>query len=247
MTPELCTTAYRAPELHASCTKYGAAVDMWSTGLIFAEILGCKQSLFKSNFRSYSQLQFIISSLHSKNRSKIVSGSAALSWVNLPTPQLTNECFCPFCTQETKTKPLMSTNRETIQKLLTSHGYKGKDSAAVDLLSRLLTIDPSSRLTAKDALNHSYFTQQVRFATSGNAPLGVSGIQEGKATTARHSQRQRPVFCVKLLRNQNASSRHSIRFVLRRRAKDSLQKSSISKIRFVRTGSVSITMPMVRV
>jgi mitogen-activated protein kinase 7 len=40
MTQYVATRWYRAPEIMLSMVEYGSAVDMWSVGCIFAEMLG---------------------------------------------------------------------------------------------------------------------------------------------------------------------------------------------------------------
>ena len=42
MTQYVATRWYRAPEIMLSLVEYGTAVDMWSVGCIFAEMLGRK-------------------------------------------------------------------------------------------------------------------------------------------------------------------------------------------------------------
>merc|ERR1719375_3111913 len=42
MTDYVATRWYRAPEILLGSTKYGKAVDMWSLGCIFGEMLGGK-------------------------------------------------------------------------------------------------------------------------------------------------------------------------------------------------------------
>ena len=48
MTLEVVTQYYRAPELLAGCKHYDTAIDMWSVGCIFAEILG-RRILFEAS------------------------------------------------------------------------------------------------------------------------------------------------------------------------------------------------------
>lgn len=38
----MVTRWYRAPELLLSCSEYGTAIDVWSVGCVFAELLGRK-------------------------------------------------------------------------------------------------------------------------------------------------------------------------------------------------------------
>lgn len=42
MTEYVVTRWYRAPELLLSCSDYSTAIDVWSVGCIFAELLGRK-------------------------------------------------------------------------------------------------------------------------------------------------------------------------------------------------------------
>ena len=49
MTLEVVTQYYRAPELLAGCKHYDTAIDMWSVGCIFAELLGRKILFEASN------------------------------------------------------------------------------------------------------------------------------------------------------------------------------------------------------
>ncbi|CAE8673470.1 unnamed protein product, partial [Polarella glacialis] len=63
MTEYVCTRWYRAPEVLCSWVDYGAAIDMWSVGCIFAEMLRRKPLLPGKN--TQHQLQLIITCLGS--------------------------------------------------------------------------------------------------------------------------------------------------------------------------------------
>lgn len=47
MTQEVVTQYYRAPEVLMGCRHYGSAIDIWSVGCIFAELLG-RRILFQA-------------------------------------------------------------------------------------------------------------------------------------------------------------------------------------------------------
>lgn len=47
MTQEVVTQYYRAPEVLMGCRHYGSAIDVWSVGCIFAELLG-RRILFQA-------------------------------------------------------------------------------------------------------------------------------------------------------------------------------------------------------
>ncbi len=51
MTLEVVTQYYRAPELLAGCKHYDTAIDIWSVGCIFAELLG-RKILFEATSQS---------------------------------------------------------------------------------------------------------------------------------------------------------------------------------------------------
>lgn len=59
MTQEVVTQYYRAPELLMGAKYYNEAIDMWSTGCIFAELLSRKilfqaQTPIQQVFQCYS-------------------------------------------------------------------------------------------------------------------------------------------------------------------------------------------------
>jgi serine/threonine protein kinase len=58
MTGYVSTRYYRAPEIMLTWQKYDYAVDIWSTGCIFAEMLEGKP-LFPGKDRECSSLSFI--------------------------------------------------------------------------------------------------------------------------------------------------------------------------------------------
>lgn len=63
MTQEVVTQYYRAPELLMGARRYTSAIDIWSVGCIFAELLGRRilfqaqtpiQQVFFHNFKKIS-------------------------------------------------------------------------------------------------------------------------------------------------------------------------------------------------
>ncbi|ORZ06083.1 kinase-like domain-containing protein [Absidia repens] len=131
MTYYVATRYYRAPEIMLSFQNYTKAIDMWSVGCIFAELL-CGRPLFKG--RDYvdqlQQILFILGTPDDETLSRVGSQRAQLYIQSL-------EHFkkIPFKDLYPNASPLV----------------------AIDLLERLLMFDPFTRIEVDEALQHPYF------------------------------------------------------------------------------------------
>jgi len=136
-TNKVITLWYRPPELLLGATKYGTAVDIWSAGCILAELILGKP-LFTGK-TEMEQLQLIFEML------------------GTPTPE-TWEGF-----QDLK---LLRTGEVTVgkkRKAKLREKYQTKMSPpALNLVEKLLELDPNKRLTADRALNSRYFMSEPR-------------------------------------------------------------------------------------
>jgi len=140
MTLEVVTQYYRAPELLAGCKHYDTAIDMWSVGCIFAELLG-RRILFEASTPTV-QLEMITDLL----------GAPSLEDVR-------------HITSHTAIKSLLSQHKPPALQTLytlspsTSHG-------AVHLLSQMLIFNPGRRLSCMDALFHPFLEDgRIRYHT----------------------------------------------------------------------------------
>ncbi|KAL0290056.1 UNVERIFIED_CONTAM: Cyclin-dependent kinase C-1 [Sesamum calycinum] len=129
LTNRVITLWYRPPELLLGATKYGPAVDMWSVGCIFAELLYGKPILPGKN--EPEQLNKIF---------ELCGTPDELSWPGVSKIPWYN-----------KFKPARQMKKR-IREL-----FRHFDRHALDLLEKMLVLDPAQRISAKDALDAEYF------------------------------------------------------------------------------------------
>ncbi|KAI4460891.1 cell division protein kinase [Holotrichia oblita] len=135
-TPIVVTLWYRAPELLLCTKEYSTPIDMWSVGCIFAELL-LMNALFPGK-SEVDQLNRVFKDLGTPNE-KIWPGFKQLPAV-----------------QKMKFTEYPVSNLRARFSMLTELG--------IALLCKFLTYDPQQRITAEDAMKHTYF---------GEAPLPI--------------------------------------------------------------------------
>lgn len=132
MTEYVCTRWYRAPEVLCSWIDYTTAIDIWSIGCIFAEMLGRKP--FFPGQATQHQLQLIISfvgSPRSEELRKIPNGKCRKFIESLP--HSAGKSYDDI--------------------------FKDVSPLATDFLQRTLQFDPDKRTTVPQALQRPYLAQ----------------------------------------------------------------------------------------
>ncbi|KAG8383532.1 hypothetical protein BUALT_Bualt04G0023300 [Buddleja alternifolia] len=147
-TNRVITLWYRPPELLLGATKYGPVVDMWSAGCIFAELLHGKQILQGKN--EAEQLDRIYDLCGTPDE-ETWPGVSKFPWYYRFKPmrqrkKRIHELFRPYIVH----KPY-------IIDLPNGHLQCSFDQHALDLLEKMLALDPAQRILAKDALDDEYF------------------------------------------------------------------------------------------
>ncbi|XP_064392258.1 serine/threonine-protein kinase NLK2-like [Halichondria panicea] len=142
MTLEVVTQYYRAPELLAGCKHYDTAIDIWSVGCIFAELLG-RKILFEATSQS-KQLDMITDLL----------GTPSLDDVK-------------HITSRKSIRNLLSRHKPPASQQLYALSPNGTIShEAVHLLSQLLIFNPEKRISCVDALYHPFLDDgRIRYHT----------------------------------------------------------------------------------
>lgn len=138
MTHEVVTQYYRAPELLMGARKYTGAIDVWSVGCIFAELLG-RRILFQAQ-GPIEQLNMIVDLLGTPNAD-----------------EMKNAC------DGAKNYIMRSTYRQPNTMKFYSLSHQASHEA-VHLLISMLMFDPEKRMNVDDALSHPYLEEgRMRF------------------------------------------------------------------------------------
>uniref|UniRef100_A0A1I8ACI4 cyclin-dependent kinase n=1 Tax=Steinernema glaseri TaxID=37863 RepID=A0A1I8ACI4_9BILA len=132
-TPIVVTLWYRAPELLLGAKKYSTPIDMWSVGCIFAEFL--KLSPLFPGKSELDEVNKIFTELGTPSE-KIWPGYS----------ELPNVKQCAFTHY-----PYNQLRKKFGANVITDAGFQ--------LLNRFLTYNPERRISAAEALNHAWFTE----------------------------------------------------------------------------------------
>lgn len=135
LTQLVVTLWYRAPELLLGATTYGRAVDMWSVGCIFGELLTREPLL--------------------QGRNEVDELSKIFELCGIPTDE-TWPSFRRLPNARSLRLPKSSPGS------IIRARFPLLTAAGVALLNGLLTLDPERRLSAKEVLAHEYFRQDPR-------------------------------------------------------------------------------------
>ncbi|KAL9622819.1 MAG: hypothetical protein Q9160_002938, partial [Pyrenula sp. 1 TL-2023] len=161
------TIWYRAPDLLLGARHYTPAIDLWAVGCIFAELLALRP-IFKGEEAKMDSKKTV--PFQRNQMSKIVeimSMPRKEEWpglVDLPEyPHL--QSLAGIARQRPANPPNNNINpglEHWYNQTLRSSNYAQGTSPGqqgLALLSALLTYDPNKRLTAEQALEHPYFTE----------------------------------------------------------------------------------------
>ena len=136
------TYPYKPPELILGLTHYSTAFDIWSTGCIFVEIITGSHLFGEDNDVGVLKLMFNIFGSFNEN--------ILPDFKNFPNSHLLEKI--------SQTEGIGLRNyilkKEKIIEI--------KDDNFYDLIERMLCIDPTKRINAKDCLLHSWFSNMNR-------------------------------------------------------------------------------------
>ncbi|KAI4478476.1 PREDICTED: cyclin-dependent kinase 20-like [Polistes canadensis] len=126
---QVATRWYRAPELLYGAKYYTVAIDMWSVGCIFGEMYN-NSPLFPGE-TDIEQLAIVL---------KYLGSPTTESWPELSTLPDYNKITFPY-------------NKGTTWEII----VQDAEPETIDLIKQILIYNSSNRLSAKEALQHTYF------------------------------------------------------------------------------------------
>ena len=132
MTEYVATRWYRAPELMLSFSEYTLAIDIWSVGCIFAEMLARRQLFPGKDY--LNQLQLILSVVGTPDAEYIqgVGSERVRTYLqNLPPRKRVDICML----------------------------FPNASTQSLELLGSMLQLDPMKRVTSEEALAHKYLSR----------------------------------------------------------------------------------------
>ncbi|KAG8387738.1 hypothetical protein BUALT_Bualt02G0052600 [Buddleja alternifolia] len=132
MTEYVVTRWYRAPELLLNSSEYTAAIDVWSVGCIFMELMN-RKPLFAGKDHVH-QMHLLIELL------------------GTPT-----DADLDFTRNEDARRYIRQLPRHPRQNLVKA--FPHVNPLAVDLIDKMLTVNPTKRITVEAALEHPYLAR----------------------------------------------------------------------------------------
>jgi CTD kinase subunit alpha len=158
-TNRVITLWYRPPELLLGATVYSAAIDVWGLGCLLVELF-TKHAIFQGQ-DEISQLAAIYDVMGTPTVDTWPS-IHLLPWYQI----LASKIIKP-------------------QMLKEKFRYLELSPACMDLAEKLLQLNPDTRITAQEALEHSYFTE-----SPSPEPLNLTNIGEWHDFEAKKRRRK---------------------------------------------------------
>lgn len=157
--PRAGTPGFRAPEVLMKCPDQTTALDIWSAGVIYLSLLSGRYPFFKApdDMTALAQIICIVGSEEMK--------AAALKFgkhllCSPKTSAIDLEILCKKLRKSTHPVSLLRLRGDAKYEKLISDWEK-VPSSAFDLLKRLLDPNPHTRITAEQALNHKFFSENL--------------------------------------------------------------------------------------
>lgn len=152
MTSNVITRWYRPPELLFGAKHYSGAVDIWSVGLVFAELV--IRAPYIAGDTEVHQVSLICQAVGTPTE-EVWPGVSALPEYTVPEPAT----------------PVRGRDH-----YLAMFGTAGQEG--VDLLMGMLILDPRKRITAREVLHHSWWASEPKPTMKEDLPKKRGGQEK---------------------------------------------------------------------
>jgi len=167
LTPKVITLWYRPPELLLGFQEYDGSVDVWSAGCILAELI-CQTPLLPGR-DEFDQMYKIM---------KLFGNPTEETWPGVTKLPLYSRLV------ENQKKYTNRFREEVIQRVSRKTSHSPPSESCLDLLTRMLEMNPAKRISAADACYHPFFYDEMPVCRDSN-------MKEFKASFANQLQRIR--------------------------------------------------------
>lgn len=154
MTHQVITRWYRPPELFYKARFYSGAVDIWSVGCVFAELV--LRMPFMAGMSDIDQVEKI---------SQAIGSPTEDNWPGV----VELEAYIP--PEDGKAIPLRTKAEQ-------AYTFSTLGPDGLDLLMAMLSLDPRKRITATGALDHDFWTADPRPSRKETLPKRGGGEEK---------------------------------------------------------------------
>ena len=147
-TPRVVTCWYRAPEICSRDSTYSFASDMWSVGCVFFEMIAKRALLQNYKDDDTEILSRIIGLIPSPSYDDIfkLTKGHQITLTDDASPR-----------SRKSLKEMISLTSEKVEEFNTYPSVGASYTEFIDLLGKIIVLDPDKRITAAQALEHPFF------------------------------------------------------------------------------------------
>jgi serine/threonine protein kinase len=185
LTYYVSTRWYRAPEVILRCPSYGTPIDLFATGLVFAELHSLRPLLPGTS--EIDQLSKMMTLLGSPSETLWEEGAYRMKQLNFSLVSTNSD------TSTMQDEVRERTNIDRVELAIRCALSEFTSPMAITLIRQLVAWNPSSRLSANDALQHEYF-QSTTDSKHANIGARSEKFKERflSKCTGRHNIKENP-------------------------------------------------------